>query len=396
MNNAEIFMIIHQICMDKGIDKQTIYQALESALVSATRKAYQLRTTEGIEAKIDEESKDIIITIEGRRIPAEELGRIAAQTARQVIIQKIREAEKDVVFKEFQNLVGKLVSGTVYRVDRKQIIIDVGKAEGILPRREQSFRDNYRQGDRIKTILLSVTREPKGPVLFLSRRHPNLITQLFELEVPEIKDGIVVIKNVVREAGEHTKIAVASVSDKIDPMGACVGMRGTRIKNIVNELQGERIDVVRWSEDPAEFIKEALKPAKVEEVKILSEEDKHAQVLVDESQLSLAIGRRGQNVRLASKLTGWEIDVRTSEGSGLSSKEAGRSVENILLEIEDVDESVAVELKEAGFSDLNALAMASVDDLIEIEGIDKEIAEKIIDKARDYLSKGSEEENAGL
>ncbi len=392
MNNAEIFMIINQICMDKGIDKQTLYSALEAALISATRKAYQLKTTEGIEAKVDEENKDIIVTINGERVPAAELGRIAAQTARQVIIQKIREAEKDVVFREFQNLVGKLVSGTVYKVDRRQIIVDVGKAEGILPRREQSFRDNYRQGDRIKAILLSVTREPKGPVLLLSRRHPDLVKQLFELEVPEIKDGIVIIKGIVREAGEHTKIAVASVNDKIDPMGACVGMRGTRIKNIVNELQGERIDVVRWSEDPVEFIKEALKPAKVEEVKILDAEKKHAEVLVDESQLSLAIGRRGQNVRLASKLTGWELDIRTAEGSQMTSEQASKSLEKILLEVSDVDEEVVANLKEAGFHDLNSLAMASVDDLIEVEGVDKEIAENIIAKAKEYLAKGDEEE----
>ncbi len=391
MNNAEIFMIINQICMDKGIDKQTLYSALESALISATKKAFQLKSAEGIEARVDEENKDIIVTINGERIPAAELGRIAAQTARQVIIQKIREAEKDVVFREFQNLVGKLVSGTVYKVDRRQIIVDVGKAEGILPRREQSFRDNYRQGDRIKAILLSVTREPKGPVLLLSRRHPDLVKQLFELEVPEIKDGIVIIKGIVREAGEHTKIAVASSNDKIDPMGACVGMRGTRIKNIVNELQGERIDVVRWSEDPIEFIKEALKPAKVEEVKILDAEKKHAEVLVDESQLSLAIGRRGQNVRLASKLTGWELDIRTAEGSQMTSEEADKSLEKILLEVQDVDQDVVNNLKEAGFNDLNSLAMASVDDLIEVEGIDKEIAENLINKAREYLAKGDEE-----
>ncbi len=391
MNNAEIFMIINQICMDKGIDKQTLYSALESALVSATRKAYQLKTTEGIEAKVDEANKEIIVTINGERVPASELGRIAAQTARQVIIQKIREAEKDVAFREFQSLVGKLVSGTVYKVDKRQIIVDVGRAEGILPRREQSFRDNYRQGDRIKTILLSVTREPKGPVLILSRRHPDLVKQLFELEVPEIKDGLVIIKGIVREAGEHTKIAVASLNEKIDPMGACVGMRGTRIKNIVNELQGERIDVVRWSEDPVEFIKEALKPAKVEEVKVLDRDKKHAEVLVDESQLSLAIGRRGQNVRLASKLTGWELDIRTAEGSQMTSEQASKSLEKILLEVPDVNEEVVANLREGGFYDLNSLAMASVDDLIEVEGIDREIAENIIAKAKEYLAKGDEE-----
>ncbi len=392
MNKAEMFMIINQICMDKGIDKQTIFSALEAALISATKKAYQLKTADGIEAKIDEENKDIIVTINGERIPAPELGRIAAQTARQVIIQKIREAEKDVIFREFQEQVGKIVSGNVYKVDRRQIIVDIGRTEGILPRREQSFRDNYRQGDRIKAILLEVKREAKGPVLLLSRKHPDLVRRLFELEVPEIKDGIVVIKSIIREAGEHTKIAVASVNDKIDPMGACVGMRGSRIKNIVNELQGERIDVVRWSEDPIEFIKEALKPAKVEEIKILDEEKRHAEVLVDESQLSLAIGRRGQNVRLASKLTGWELDIRTAEGSHITSLEAGKSLEKILLEVEDVNEEVVENLKESGFHDLNSLAMAGIDDLIEVEGIDKKIAEDIIAKAKEYLEKGDEEE----
>ncbi len=392
MNKAEMFMIINQICMDKGIDKQTIFSALEAALISATKKAYQLKTADGIEAKIDEENKDIIVTINGERIPAPELGRIAAQTARQVIIQKIREAEKDVIFREFQEQVGKIVSGNVYKVDRRQIIVDIGRTEGILPRREQSFRDNYRQGDRIKAILLEVKREAKGPVLLLSRKHPDLVRRLFELEVPEIKDGIVVIKSIIREAGEHTKIAVASVNDKIDPMGACVGMRGSRIKNIVNELQGERIDVVRWSEDPIEFIKEALKPAKVEEIKILDEKKRHAEVLVDESQLSLAIGRRGQNVRLASKLTGWELDIRTAEGSHITSLEAGKSLEKILLEVEDVNEEVVENLKESGFHDLNSLAMAGIDDLIEVEGIDKKIAEDIIAKAKEYLEKGDEEE----
>ncbi len=387
MNTNEIFAILNQISMEKGIDKQILYSAIESALASATKKAYHVKEIEDIEAKVDGETKTISVKISGEEIPAAELGRIAAQTARQVIIQKIREAEKDVVFNEYQALIGKLVSGTVYRIDRRQIIVDMGKAEGILPRREQSFRDNYRQGDKIRAILLSVSREPKGPVLLLSRRHPNMAKMLFELEVPEIKDGIVEIKAIVRESGQHTKIAVASTNDKIDPMGACVGMRGTRIKNIVNELQGERIDVVRWSDNPIDFIKESLKPAKVQEVRIIDKAKKHAEISVLDDQLSLAIGRNGQNVRLASKLTGWELDIRTAEGSKMTSSQAGQELENILCQVQDVDKEVVANLQEAEFHDLNAIAMASIDDLIEVEGVDKAIAEELISKARDYMSK---------
>ena len=387
MNTSEIFAILNQISMEKGIDKEILYSALESALASATKKAYHVKEIEDVEAEVDGENKRISVKIKGEEVPAAELGRIAAQTARQVIIQKIREAEKDVVFNEYQVLIGKLVSGTVYRIDRRQIIVDMGKAEGILPRAEQSFRDNYRQGDKIRAILLSVSREPKGPVLLLSRRHPNMAKMLFELEVPEIKDGIVEIKEIVREAGQHTKIAVASTNEKIDPMGACVGMRGTRIKNIVNELQGERIDVVRWSDDPIEFIKESLKPAKVQEVRILDDGKRHAEILVADDQLSLAIGKHGQNVRLASKLTGWELDIRTAEGSKMTSIQAGREFENMLSQVQDVNEEVVENLKEAGYHDLNGLALASIDDLIEVEGIDRQIAEELINKARDYMSK---------
>ncbi len=390
MNTNEIFAILNQISMEKGIDKEILYSALESALASATKKAYHVKEIEDVEAEVDGENKRISVKIKGEEVPAAELGRIAAQTARQVIIQKIREAEKDVVFNEYQVLIGKLVSGTVYRIDRRQIIVDMGKAEGILPRAEQSFRDNYRQGDKIRAILLSVSREPKGPVLLLSRRHPNMAKMLFELEVPEIKDGIVEIKEIVREAGQHTKIAVASTNEKIDPMGACVGMRGTRIKNIVNELQGERIDVVRWSDDPIEFIKESLKPAKVQEVRIIDDVKKHAEILVADDQLSLAIGKHGQNVRLASKLTGWELDIRTADGSKMTSIQAGREFENMLSQVQDVDEEVVENLKEAGYHDLNGLALASVDDLIEVEGIDRQIAEELINKARDYMSKEGE------
>jgi N utilization substance protein A len=259
-----------------------------------------------------------------------DFGRIAASAARQVIIQKIREAEKDVVFGEFQGKVGEIVSGTVYRFDKGNIIVDLlGKAEGVLLKSEQTPKEENRQGQRIRSLILEVKKDNRGPQIILTRKHQNFVKKLFELEVPEIYEGIVEIKAISRQPGERTKIAVWSKDEKVDSVGACVGMRGGRVKNIVNELSGEKIDIVRYSEDIREYIKAALLPAEVSEIK-LDKAAKRAEVIVADDQLSLAIGKHGQNVRLASRLVGWELDVRTKAMAEQAAADALKKAEEAM------------------------------------------------------------------
>ncbi|MFH1397129.1 MAG: transcription termination factor NusA [Candidatus Omnitrophota bacterium] len=311
--SQELLSIIEQLEREKGIKKEVLVAAVESAILSAARKVIDTKPGEELTVKVDLATGKIHAFKNEEEITSFDFGRIAASTARQVVIQKIREAEKDVIFNEFQARVGELTSGTVYRFEKGNTIIDLlGKAEGILLKREQSSKEEFKQGQRIRAYVLEVRKELKGPQIILSRAHPNLVKKLFELEVPEIYDGTVEIKAISRQAGERTKIAVASKNEKVDSVGACVGMRGNRVKNIVNELQGEKIDIVRYNDDIKEYIKAALLPAEISEIK-LDKNSRRAEAIVANDQLSLAIGKHGQNVRLASKLVGWELDIRTKE-----------------------------------------------------------------------------------
>ncbi|MCD6228514.1 MAG: transcription termination/antitermination protein NusA [Candidatus Omnitrophica bacterium] len=375
--NKEFLSILEQLEREKGLNREVLIEAVRQALIVAAKKIAKI-TSPGAEVKveIDKEKGNIHVWIGGKEISSPQFGRIAAQTARQVIIQKIREAEKENVYNEFKDKVGKIVGGVVYRIEKKGVILDLlGKAEAIIPKGFLSPLDKFRMGERVRALVVEVKKE-KGPQIILSRKSEGLVKKLFELEVPEVYEGIVEIKAIAREAGERTKIAVYSKDEKVDCVGACVGIRGSRVKNIIEELRGEKIDIVRWHEDMKEFIKAALSPAVVSRIE-LDRDNKRAKVLVTSEQLSLAIGKRGQNVRLASKLVGWEIDVRTKEGIQQSLKE--------LSKLRNVGKRMATLLVNAGYSDIKSLASASIEDLGKIKGIGKKKAEKIIEEARNCL-----------
>ena len=308
----ELLAILEQLERDKGISKETLIEAVESAVASAARKIWTVDKEEDIKVVLDRKSGKITAWAGDEEIHSSEFGRIAAQTAKQVVIQKIREAEKDVIYIEYNARVGQIISGAVYRFERGNIIIDLGKSEALIPRSEQSNKEEFRQGERIRAFLLEVRRDIRGPQIILSRTNVNFVKRLFELEVPEIYEGIIEVKSIAREPGERTKIAVYSKDEKIDCVGACVGMRGSRVKNIVTELHGEKIDIVRYSDDIKEYIQAALSPAEISQMQLISEE-KRVNIIVDEDQLSLAIGKYGQNVRLASKLVGWELDIYSAK-----------------------------------------------------------------------------------
>ncbi|MFA4989921.1 MAG: transcription termination factor NusA [Candidatus Omnitrophota bacterium] len=408
--SQELLAIIEQIEREKGIKKEVLIQAVESAMLSAAKRVIDLKPDEEFRVEIDRNSGKIRAWRNAEEVTSIDFGRIAASTARQVIIQKMREAEKDVVFNEFQGRVGEIVSGTVYRFEKGNIIIDLlGKAEGILLKREQSPKEEFKQGQRLRAYVLDVKKDTKGAQIILSRTHPALVRKLFELEVPEIYEGIVEVKAISRQAGERTKIAVYSKNDKVDSVGACVGMRGNRVRNIVNEVYGEKIDIVRFNEDIREYIKNALSPAKVSEIK-LDKEHQKAEVIVDDDQLSLAIGKHGQNVRLASKLIGWDLDIRTKataaealakeeakakEGKAAAAAEEVSAVEKkakkekkkkkaavSLEELSGIGEKTLTSLKEAGINTLAELLAAKVAGLTQIKGIGEKKAEKLIAQAK--------------
>ncbi|KPJ53183.1 MAG: hypothetical protein AMS16_05575, partial [Planctomycetes bacterium DG_58] len=303
--NGELLRLVDAIHRDKNIDRDILLEGIEQALASAARKVYG---SEEITVTIDRETGDISALDGDTPIDPVSLGRIAAQTAKQVMIQKIREAERDVIFEEYQDRKGQLVTGTVQRFEGGSLIVNLGKTEGILPRGEQIPGEVYQPGDRIRVLVLDVRKVGPRVKIILSRTHPDLIRRLFELEVPEVSEKIIEIKDLSREAGQRTKIAVSSIDSKVDCVGACVGVRGSRIKNIVDELNGEKIDIVRWNESPEVLIMAALKPAEISSID-LDPENMRARVIVPEDQLSLAIGKKGQNVRLASKLSSWELDI---------------------------------------------------------------------------------------
>lgn len=385
----ELLAILDQMEREKGIKKEVLIEAVESALLSAARKTINVNPNDELKVELDKTTGKIRAFKNKEEITSMDFGRIAASIARQVIIQKIREAEKDVIFNEFQGRVGEIVSGTVYRFDKGNIIVDLlGKAMGIILKREQSPKEEFRQGQRICAYIVEVKKDTRGPQIILSRTHPNLIKKLFELEVPEIYESIVEIKSMSREPGARTKIAVWSKNEKVDSVGACVGMRGNRIRNIVNELQGEKIDIVRFNDDIKEYIKAALSPAKISEIK-LNKDNLKAEVIVDDDQLSLTIGKHGQNVRLASRLTGWELDIRTkTTAAAVAEKEkeekiAKEAKETVSLEqLSGVGEKTLQSLNEAGFKTIQDILPAKIEDLTKIKGIGEKKAKKIMEQAK--------------
>ncbi len=377
--NGELLAILEQIEREKGIEKEKLISAIEQALVIAAKKIAKITNPDAeISVKIDPSSGKIRAFVGEEEILSESLARIAAQTARQVIIQKIREAEKEVIFNEFKDKVGSLISGSVYRFEKNGVILDLlGKTEAIIPKKELSPLDSFKLGERVKAYCLEVKKE-KGPQVIASRRITNFVKKLFELEVPEIYEGIVEIKSIARDPGDRTKIAVYSKDDKVDCVGACVGMRGSRVKNIVQELRGEKIDIVRYSEDPQEFIKASLSPAQLSKI-VLNKEAKRALVVVEKEQLSLAIGKGGQNVRLASRLTGWELDIRSKE-------ELKKEMQN-LNKLKGVGAHIIDSLIKSGFQSLDSLSKAKPEDLAGIKGIGKKKASNIIAQAKKLLEK---------
>ncbi len=381
--NGELLSVLEHIEREKGIAKEILIEAVESALVSAARKVvgHEHDLEEEIKVKMDPDTGAIKVFCGDKEIRSAEFGRIAAQTAKQVIIQKIREAERDVIFAEFQTRKGTIVTGGVHRFEKGNIVVDLGKAEAILPRSELLPRERYKQGERIKAFVVDVERTPKGSHIMLSRKDIGMIRKLFELEIPEIADGIVEIRSIAREPGDRTKIAVMSKDLKVDSVGACVGMRGQRVKNIVGELQGEKIDIVRYSDDMQEYIKGALSPAEISQINI-DIEKKKAEILVEDDQLSLAIGKHGQNVKLASKLVGFEIDVK-----GRSDKEDRKKAkEESALSISDlpgVGKKAEELLTKAGYKEIEDIASAKLEDLLEIKGIGQKTAEKILESAKE-------------
>lgn len=383
--NKEFLSILGQLERERGLDRSVLIEAVKHALEVAARKISKF-TAPGadVRVEVDNIKGDIKVYIGEKEIVSKEFGRIAAQTARQVIIQKIREAEKENVYTEFKSKEGSIVSGVVYRLEKKAVILDLmGKSEGVVPHAFLSSQDRFKLGERVKAYVYEVKRE-HGAQIVLSRRHEGLVKKLFELEVPEIYEGIVEVKSISREAGERTKIAVFSKDSKVDCIGACVGIRGSRVKNIIDELRGEKIDIVRWSEDAKEYIKAALSPANISSIE-LDRENRRALVIVPHDQLSLAIGKKGQNVRLASKLVNWEIDVRSREGIEAETKE--------VLNLKSVGKKICDVLAEAGYGNLSLLAKANPKGLAELKGIGVKKAVQIVTEAAKKLEEKRSSKN---
>lgn len=381
--NKEFLTILEQLEREKGLDKNVLLEAVKHALTVAAKKIAKITSaSEDVKVEIDPLRGDIHVHIGDKEVVSKEFGRIAAQTARQVIIQKIREAEKDNIYAEFKKKEGDIVGGIVYRLEKKAVILDLlGKAEGIIPYSFLSHMDKFKLGERVKAFVYEVKKD-RGTQIVLSRKHEGLVKKLFELEVPEIFEGVVEIRAIAREAGERTKIAVCSKDEKVDCVGACVGMRGSRVKNIIEELRGEKIDIVRFSEDIKEFIKASLAPAVISRIE-LDRDVKRARVLVSSDQLSLAIGKHGQNVRLASRLVGWEIDVR--------SKEAIEEEVNDILQLKSVGKKIAAILVESRYTNLSKISTTSVSELSKLKGIGEKKAAKIIEEAKNFLVKKNTE-----
>ncbi|HET7717905.1 MAG TPA: transcription termination factor NusA [Bauldia sp.] len=422
-NRLELLQIADAVAREKAIDRMIVVTAMEDAIQKAARSRYGQETDVRAEInpktgeiklqrllkvvdQIENPATDILVEDARRRNPAAQLGdfiaeplppmdfgRIAAQSAKQVIVQKVREAERDRQYEEFKDRIGEIVNGQVKRVEYGNVIVDLGRGEGIVRRDELIPRETFRYGDRIRAYIYDVRREQRGPQIFLSRTHPQFMTKLFAQEVPEIYDGIIEVKSVARDPGSRAKIAVISRDSSIDPVGACVGMRGSRVQAVVNELQGEKIDIIPWSNDAATFIVNALQPAEVAKV-VLDEDAARIEVVVPDDQLSLAIGRRGQNVRLASQLTGWDIDILTEQEESERRQKEFQERSALFIGALDVDEVVGQLLASEGFASVEEIAYIELDDLASIEGFDDETAAELQNRAREYLARIEAEQDA--
>ena len=418
MMSKEILMVADAVSNEKGVSRDVIFEAIESALATATKK---LHGREEIDCRVsvnkktgeyetfrvwtvveDEDledpaaeltldqakEKDASLEIGGtweEKIDNVEFGRIAAQTAKQVIVQKVREAERELVISEYKDRVGELISGTVKKVTRDSVIVDLGNnAEGLLPRDQMIPRETFRMGDRLRALLIEVRSEPRGPQLILSRTSPDMLVELFKIEVPEISEEVIEIRAAARDPGSRAKIVVSTNDGRIDPVGACVGMRGSRVQVVSNELANERIDIILWDDNPAQLVINAMSPAEV--ASIVVDEDSHTMdVAVAEENLAQAIGRNGQNVRLSSELTGWTINVMSEEDAAAKQQQEASGFMEMFMEKLDVDEDVAEVLVQEGFTSLEEIAYVPLDEILAIEGFDEEIANELRNRAKDAL-----------
>ncbi len=421
----ELLTVADTVARDKGIERDEVLEAMEMAIEKAGRSKYghehdirahidrksgeitlaryievledgaeienevtQLHLADAVSRKADAVPGEFIVDI----LPPIDFGRIAAQTAKQVIVQNVREAERKRQFNEYKDRIGEVVNGLVKRMEYGNAVVDLGRAEAILRRDESIPREHFNNGDRIRAYIADVREEPRGPQIFLSRTHPDFMAKLFRQEVPEIYDGVIEIKSVARDPGSRAKIAVVSHDSSIDPVGPCIGMRGSRVQAVVGELQGEKIDIIQWSPDAASFIVNALAPAEVAKV-VLDEDNNKIEVVVPDEQLSLAIGRRGQNVRLASQLSGWDIDILTEAEESERRQKEFQERSQMFVEALDVDDVIAHLLVTEGFSMVEEVAFVPIDDLVDIEGFDEDVAGELQARARSYLANLEEELN---
>ncbi|MEM7215783.1 MAG: transcription termination factor NusA [Pseudomonadota bacterium] len=415
-NRLELLQIADAVAREKAIDKEIVISAMANAIEKAAKSRYGQETNVHVQVdsktgdinlkrllevveEVDDYTTQIALELARDKEPSVELGdyiseplppmdfgRIAAQSAKQVIVQQVRDAERDRQHEEYKDRVGEILNGTVKRVEYGNVIVDLGRAEAIIRRDETIPRENFRYGDRVRAYLYDVRREQRGPQIFLSRTHPQFMTKLFTMEVPEIYDSIIEIKSVARDPGSRAKIAVISNDSSIDPVGACVGMRGSRVQAVVGELQGEKIDIIPWSPEAASFIVNALQPAEVAKV-VLDEEAERIEIVVPDDQLSLAIGRRGQNVRLASQLTGWDIDIMTEQEESERRQTEFETSANAFMEALNVDEMVGQLLASEGFSNVEEVAYVDMLEIASIEGFDDETADELQARAREFLER---------
>ena len=416
-NRLELLQIADAVAKEKAIDKEIVLSAMAEAIEKAAASKYGaenkirvdinndtgnirllrlLDVVEEVEDNFrqinlkDAKKIDPNASLEGpaieEELPPIDFGRVAAQSAKQVIVQKVRDAERERHYEEFKDRVGEIISGVVKRVEYSSVVVDLGRAEAVIRRDQLLPREAYRPGDRVRAYIYEVRREIRGPQIFLSRTHSDFMANLFAQEVPEIYDGIIEIIGVARDPGSRAKIAVFSKETSIDPVGACVGMRGSRVQAVVNELQGEKIDILSWTDNIADFVVKALQPAEVMKV-VLYDEDERLEVVVPEDQLSLAIGRRGQNVRLASELSGWEIDILTEDQESERRQKEFQERTNLFIEALDVDELLAQLLVTEGFSEVEEIAMVEIGEITSISGFDEETAQEIQARANDFLEK---------
>jgi N utilization substance protein A len=424
-NRLELLQIADAVAREKSIDRKIVIQAMEDAIQKAAKSRYgaendirceidpktgetKLTRVTAVVDAIENEATQILLEDARRKnpnvqvgdliaetLPPLDFGRVAAQNAKQVIVQKVREAERDRQFAEYKDRMGEIVNGTVKRVEYGNVIVDLGRAEGIIRRDEMIPRENVRYGDRIRAFIYNVSREQRGPQIFLSRAKPEFMAKLFAQEVPEVYDGVVEIVSVARDPGSRAKIAVRSKDSSIDPVGACVGMRGARVQAVVNELQGEKIDIINYPKDAdaATLVVNALAPAEVTKV-VLDEDSGRIEVVVPEAQLSLAIGRRGQNVRLASQLTGWDIDILTEQEESERRQKEFAERSQVFMDALDVDEVIAQLLVTEGFASIEEVAYVDISEIGHIEGFTEETANEIQTRAREYLEKLEAERDA--